>query len=202
MPEAHPVLARHLQAGGRDGVDGTRALTLHELRGWHLCQISAFAGTDDALRLHSRALGAPELPRDSRRVAAEGDARVCRLGAGRYLWTAPADAVMQRVARELDPAAGSLTPLSAARVRFMVEGPAAAQFLQRGIALDLHPAVFAVGHFAQTGLHHVPVLLERRGEARYELQVPTTWAVSVWEWLTDAALPFGYDIGVDTAPGL
>jgi sarcosine oxidase gamma subunit len=59
-----------------------------------------------------------------------------------------------------------------------------------------------VGHFAQTGLHHVPVLLERRGEARYELQVPTTWAVSVWEWLTDAALPFGYDIGVDTAPGL
>jgi sarcosine oxidase gamma subunit len=48
-----------------------------------------------------------------------------------------------------------------------------------------------VGHFAQTALHHVPVLLERSADLRYELQVPTTWAVSVWEWLSDAALPFG-----------
>ena len=63
--------------------------------------------------------------------------------------------------------------------------------LQRGIALDLHPPVFAVGHFAQTALHHVPVLLERSADLRYELQVPTTWAVSVWEWLSDAVLPFG-----------
>ena len=50
MPERHSVLESHLQAGGRDGVDGARSLRLAELRGWHLCQLAAFAGTDAALR--------------------------------------------------------------------------------------------------------------------------------------------------------
>jgi sarcosine oxidase subunit gamma len=167
---------------------------LGELRGWHLCQLAAFAGTDDALRAQVRAFGVPGLPRDNQRVTREGDTRLYRLGPARYLWAASSGELMQRVARELDPAAGCLTVLSGARVRLLVEGPAAAQLLQRGMALDLHPSVFAVGHFAQTALDHVPVLLERTAELRYALQVPTTWAVSVWDWLSDAALPFGYDI--------
>jgi sarcosine oxidase subunit gamma len=191
MPERRSVLARHLGAGGREAVDGSRAIVLGELRGWHLCQLAAFAGTDDALRAQVHSLGVPGLPRDSQRVTTAGDTRLYRLGPARYLWAASSDELMQRVARELDPLTGSLTFLSGARVRLLVEGPAAALLLQRGIALDLHPPVFAVGHFAQTALHHVPVLLERSADLRYELQVPTTWAVSVWEWLSDAALPFG-----------
>ena len=194
MPERRSVLARHLALGGRDGVDGRRALVLGELHGWHLCQLSAFAGTDDALRAQLNAFGAHELPLDSRRVSVSGDARFYRLGPARYLWAASSDALMQQVARELDPSTGALTRLSGARVRLLIEGPAATQLLQGGIALDLHPSVFGVGHFAQTALHHMPVLLERTAELRYALQVPTTWAVSVWEWLSDAALPFGYDI--------
>jgi heterotetrameric sarcosine oxidase gamma subunit len=194
MPERRSVLARQLARGGRDGVDGRRALVLGELRGWHLYQLSAFAGTDDALRAQLNAFGVHELPQDSRRVTFAGDARLYRLGPARYLWAASSGELMRRVARELDPAAGCLTVLSGARVRLLVEGSAAAQLLQRGIALDLHPSVFAVGHFAQTALDHVPVLLERTAELSYAVQVPTTWAVSVWEWLSDAALPFGYDV--------
>lgn len=200
MPERHSVLESHLQAGGRDGVDGARSLRLAELRGWHLCQLAAFAGTDDALRAQLQALAIPALPQDSLMSIADGESRFRRLAPGRYLWTAATDAAMQRVMRELDPAAGCVTLLSAARLRLVVEGSTARELLSRGIALDLHPAVFAVGQFAQTGLHHIPVLLERVGEQRYELYVPTTWAVSVWEWLIDAALPFGYDIGIETAP--
>jgi sarcosine oxidase subunit gamma len=109
---------------------------------------------------------------------------------------------MQHVAQELDPAIGSVTLLSTARVRLAVEGPRVQDALARGIALDLHPAVFAVGQFAQTGVHHVPVLLERVREQCFELQVPTTWAVSVWEWLTDAALPFGYHIATEPASAI
>lgn len=194
MPERRSVLARQLALGGRDGVDGRRALVLGELHGWHLCQLSAFAGTDDALRAQLHALGVPGLPRDNQRVTREGDARLYRLGPARYLWAASSGELMQRVARELDPSTGALTLFSGARVRLLIEGPAATQLLQGGIALDLHPSVFGVGHFAQTALHHMPVLLERTAELRYALQVPTTWAVSVWEWLSDAALPFGYDI--------
>ena len=194
MPERRSVLALQLAAGGRDGADGARALTLQELHGGYLCQLAGFGQADDALRAQLRALGIAGLPQDGRRSLVDAEGHFYRLGPARYLWAAASEGLMQRVARELDPAAGCLTPLSAARVRLVVEGGAAREVLERGIALDLHPTVFAVGHFAQTGLHHVPVLLERVGEQRYALYVPTTWAVSVWEWLADAALPFGYDI--------
>jgi hypothetical protein len=45
-----------------------------------------------------------------------------------------------------------------------------------------------------TGLHHTPVLLLRSAQNRYEIFALRTFALSVWEWLTDAALPWGYDI--------
>jgi methylglutamate dehydrogenase subunit D len=198
MAERQSVLEGQLHAAGRDGIGGQRSLRLAELRGWELCQIAGSARTDDALRAQLQALGLPCLPRESGRVVCAGEARFYRLSPARYLWLAPTDTLMQRTAQELDPATGSVTMLSSARVRLALEGPQARDVLARGIALDLHPAVFAVGHVAQTGLHHVPLLLERVGEQCFELQVPTTWAVSVWEWLRDAALPFGYDIVVES----
>jgi hypothetical protein len=60
-------------------VDGSRAIVLGELRGWHLCQLAAFAGADDALRAQVHSLGVPGLPRDSQRVTTAGDTRLYRL---------------------------------------------------------------------------------------------------------------------------
>ena len=51
-----------------------------------------------------------------------------------------------------------------------------------------------VGQFALTGLHHTPVLVLRAAEDRYEIFAMRSFALSVWEWLTDAALPLGYDV--------
>ena len=69
--------------------------------------------------------------------------------------------------------------------------------LAKGISIDLHPSVFPIGAFAQTRLHHTAILLERSGDIRFELYVLRTFAVSIWEWLIDAALPFGYDTSVE-----
>ena len=63
----------------------------------------------------------------------------------------------------------------------------------QGIPLDLHLDVFREGQFALTGLHHTPVLLLPAPD-RYEIFAMRSFALSVWEWLTDAALEFGYDI--------
>jgi kynureninase len=46
---------------------------------------------------------------------------------------------------------------------------------------------------ALTGLHHTPIMILRSGESRYELYVMRTFALCTWEWLIDAALPFGYE---------
>ena len=87
-----------------------------------------------------------------------------------------------------------MTPLSHSRTRITVEGPSAWELLAKGIPLDLHWEVFRQGQFALTGLHHTPVLLLHSAANRYEIFAMRTFALSVWEWLTDAALPWGYDI--------
>ena len=69
--------------------------------------------------------------------------------------------------------------------------------LRRAPCSDLHPSVFRVGDFAQTALHHTGILLERCAESRYELFASRTYSASIWEWIIDAALPFGYDVRVE-----
>jgi sarcosine oxidase gamma subunit len=37
-------------------------------------------------------------------------------------------------------------------------------------------------------------MIHRSGDNRYDLYVMRTFALWAWEWLTDAALPYGYEI--------
>ena len=118
---------------------------------------------------------------------------------GQY-WVISSDAP---IARELQsgvsPAAGTATPLSHGYVRLAVCGSGWCDLLSKGISVDLHPDVLRLGDFVQTGLHHIELLLQRTGENRVELYVPRSFAVSIWEWLTDAALPLGYDLRQEEA---
>ncbi len=51
---------------------------------------------------------------------------------------------------------------------------------------------FPVGSVALTGVHHTPILLYRTTENRFEIFAMRTFALTVFEWLSDAALEFGY----------
>jgi methylglutamate dehydrogenase subunit D len=92
------------------------------------------------------------------------------------------------------PEIGAVASLSHSRTRLFIGGPAARLVLSTGIALDLHPDSFPVGAFALTGVHHTPVFLHRAASDRYQLYVLRTFVEWVWEWLPDAALPFGYKV--------
>jgi hypothetical protein len=92
---------------------------------------------------------------------------------------------------------GGLRPAATQWVRLRITGPTARDVLAKGISLDLHPKVFQIGRGAHTGLHHTGVFLERVEDESYEIYVPRTYAESIWEWLSDAALPFGYDVAVE-----
>ena len=94
------------------------------------------------------------------------------------------------------PAIGSVTALSHSRTCIWIEGSHSREVLATGIALDLDPAVFPPNSFALTGLHHTPVMVLRSDATRFELYVLRTFAVWTWEWLTDAALPYGYEVDV------
>ncbi len=197
MFEWHSVLARSLKCGGRDGGSGDRRLRLSEVRGWHLAQLAVFADHRGEFEEHVRACCGAGLPVELYRVVSSGESRLIRITQHQYWWIAVRGDSMLRLARELPAAAGTVTMLSAGRVRLRITGPQARDVLAKGISLDLHPAVFQVGRGAQTGLHHTGVFLERVGDDSYEIYVPRTYAESIWEWLIDAALPFGYDVAIE-----
>jgi methylglutamate dehydrogenase subunit D len=83
-----------------------------------------------------------------------------------------------------------LTPLSHSRTRIFIEGAHAREVLSKGIPLDFYPTVFKPGMFAMTGIHHTPVLVHCVSDHRFEIYALRTFALSVYDWLTDAALEF------------
>jgi len=201
MFEWHSALAGPLKAGGRDGARGGRRLRLTEVRGWHLAQLAVFAGHQGEFQERVRASSGADLPVEMYRGVTHADSHLVRITQHQYWWISAGSTSMLRLARELPASAGTVTVLSASRVRIRITGPKARDVLAQGIALDLHPAAFQLGRSAQTGLHHTGVFLERVGDDSYEIYVQRTYAEWIWDWLIDAALPFGYDtVAEEPAP--
>jgi sarcosine oxidase subunit gamma len=155
-------------------------LTLGEVRNFTLTQV-AVLGSETGL---NELLGA--VPQANNRAIESRGRMVFRTGPQTFWFVGPEnDDLAATVAGK-----AIVTPLSSSRTRISIEGRAARDVLRKGIPIDLHEAVFQPGTFAQTGLHHTPVLLHCTAEHRFELYAMRTFALNVWEWLEDAALEF------------
>jgi methylglutamate dehydrogenase subunit D len=120
-------------------------------------------------------------------VALHGDGyTVMRTGASQFWFVGPEN---ENLAERLRGQA-ILTPLSHSRTRLFLEGAPARDVLAKGVPLDFHPAVFKPGMFAMTGIHHTPVLIHCVHADRFEIYALRTFAMSVYDWLTDAALEY------------
>jgi methylglutamate dehydrogenase subunit D len=195
MLERQSAIAYALAKGGHDGADGQRRLTLGEQRGWSLIQLAAFATTLAQLEQAAAPLLGAALPTRVGEAIGAGQRQLLKTGPEEFWVLGPAtDDLAARLQAAVDPSTGAVTPLSHSRTRIIVEGAPARELLIQGIPLDLHSDVFRLGQFALTGLHHTPVLLLRSAQDRYEIFAMRTFALSVWEWLTDAALPWGYEV--------
>ena len=84
-----------------------------------------------------------------------------------------------------------VTPLSSGRARFLLEGEKARALLASCAAIDFSAPKFGVGAVAMTGIHHTPVLIHCVSENSFHLYVMRSFALSTWEWLTDAAPGLG-----------
>jgi sarcosine oxidase subunit gamma len=202
MAEAVSALASVLAAGGRDGADGARALRLIEMRGLQLVQLGVFAGCERDFAAAVESFLGVALPSAGGQPAevshpAQGWVRVYRTAADQYWVCSRNRGLAAALAATIAPDVGTVTALSCGRVRLGVEGPQARAVLETLVPIDLHPEVFRVGDCAQTGVHHLAVLLERTGGERFELVALRTFALTLWELLADAALRYGYDIEVE-----
>lgn len=195
MLERKSALVGALQSGGRNGATGQRRLRIGETRGWNLLQVAAFPATLEELEQAVRPLLGGDLPTRLGKAISVNGRRLLKTGPEQF-W------IITRASEDLTTAfqaavtqdIGTVTPLSHSRTCIFVEGLSARELLATGIALDLHPDAFQLDSFALTGLHHTPIMIHRSGDNRYELYVMRTFALWAWEWLTDAALPYGYEI--------
>ena len=53
--------------------------------------------------------------------------------------------------------------------------------------IDFSKAAFGVNAFAQTGIHHTPVLIHALPDGVYHIYGLRSFAQNLWDWLVDAA---------------
>jgi len=168
LAHAKPYSSAHLKIG--------------EARGFSLTQVAGFS---PALE-HAITPTAGALPTSATQAVTSNGRTIFRTGPLQLWFVGPEQ---DDLARKL-AGHGIVTPLSHSRTRIFIEGAPAREVLMKGIAIDLHAAVFTPGMFAQTGLHHTPVLLHCVSANRFELYAMRTFAENIWEWVTDAALEY------------
>jgi methylglutamate dehydrogenase subunit D len=158
-----------------------------ESRGWALVQAAAFNSTHAEFRQAMRRSLGGDLPSTIGEVFHVNGRQLLKTGAEQYwIITRDTDDVVPGLQQAIAAQVGAITSLSHSRTCIFIEGPHAAAVLAKGVPLDFHPEVFRVDHFALTGIHHTPVLIHRTAEDRYDIYALRTYAMTVWEWLTDA----------------
>lgn len=195
MLERRSAIASGLAAGGRAPL-GITGCHLGEVAGFGLLQVAGFRKTmGEVERVVGTACGCI-VPRRLSDTVRAGDLTVLRTGPEQLWIVGPAErlGVEEAIRTGIGPTVGAVTPLSHSRTRIFIEGEMSRDVLAKGIPLDLHADVFAVGEAALTGLDHTPVLLHRVAADRYEIYAMRTFALTVWEWLADAALQYGYEV--------
>lgn len=125
------------------------------------------------------------------RCVTAGDRTVARLGPDEWLLTGP-EADTEAMAAEIGAAlAGrfhALIDVSHRNVALEVSGPGAADILNSGCPLDLHPSAFPPGSGTRTLLGKAEIVLLRPGEAPvFRVECWRSFATYVHGFLTEAA---------------
>ncbi len=91
---------------------------------------------------------------------------------------------------DLPPEHGAVLDMRQSRCWLRIGGERAETLLNHFLPLDLSPAVFGAGTVASTAFHHVGVTLWR-DDAGYNLLLPRSSAVSLWELMSESARQYG-----------
>jgi heterotetrameric sarcosine oxidase gamma subunit len=105
-----------------------------------------------------------------------------------------ADGELYRELKAMLGGLASCSDQSHGRIILRIAGPRARALLAKGTPVDLHPSVFGPGKSAVTQMAHVGVHLAQTASDEFELSVFRGFAESFWEWLTEQAEAFGYQV--------
>lgn len=136
--------------------------------------------------------------------AGQGEATAKALSAFEVHWAGPdqyfvlaegrGEGALYREVKAAVGDAASVSDQSHGRIIIRISGAKARNVLAKGTPVDLHPDHFPVGKSALTQMAHVGVHLTRVDEDAYDLSVFRGFAESFWEWITEQAEEFGYQV--------
>lgn len=166
---------RQSRLGLSEGVPGIGLCVLHPLS---LVQVLARKGGAKAVET-----GFAELH----------SVRVMQAGPGQYYVqaTGRAEGILATELKKKLRASASVVDQSHGRVVIRITGAKSRTVLSKGMPLDLHPDVFAVGQSAQTQMAHVGVHITRTDKDEFEISVFRGFSESLWGWLCAASSEFG-----------
>ena len=154
-------------------------LNIAERPGFTLTQV---AGLTPDFEARLAAITGP-LPETVAKAQANGERTLFRIGPAQFSIVGPeTDDIAARLQGQC-----AVTPLSSSRVRVALEGAPARDVLAKLMSVDWDRSVFTPGSVALTGLHHTPVTVHCTGENAFDIYVMRTFALDVWEAVTDAA---------------
>jgi sarcosine oxidase subunit gamma len=143
----------------------------------------------DRLILRGAAASFPlRLPECVGTVADHGGCACLCLGPDEWLLLAPPGLDDLARLRAFDGPSGVAIDIGHRQVALTVTGPDAAVVLNTGCLLDLHPTVFAPGRCTRTILGRAEIVLWRRAEDSFHLEVARSFTAYVEALLREAAL--------------
>ncbi|MEO3430395.1 sarcosine oxidase subunit gamma family protein [Pelagibius sp. CAU 1746] len=173
---------------------GEAGVTLTERKLISLVQVAAWPETAEQVEGIIASLVGCAPPQGPSGSSGGAGGAILALSPGRWLVESSDPRLAQQLCGQIPPALGAVTDLSHARIAIRIAGPKAAWVLAKGFALDLHPEAFPPLKVAQSAAHEMGVILRRLGTESFDLYVYRGFALSFWEWLTEAAAETGYRV--------
>lgn len=194
MPDAISPLRGHNEARVVRRASDEPGVTLTERRLVSLVQVAAWPETAEQVEGILASLLGCAPPQGPSGSSGDAGGAILAIAPGRWLVESREPRLAQQLAEQIPPTLGAVTDLSHARIAIRVAGPEAVWVLNKGLALDLAPGAFAPMKVAQTAIHEVGVIVRRLSAGTFDLYVYRGFALSFWDWLTEAAAETGYRV--------
>lgn len=193
MPELRSALTGHLRPG-RFGAAGDAPLVLSERPLGVLVQLAGWRDSfEDAASPLLAGLGFEGFGSFDR-AQISPKALAFRIAPERVLLRLQA-ADWAAIEGGIDPARTPFLDLSHSRTLLRVAGAQAPDLLARLMPIDFDAQDFTPGRFVQSGIHTVSVLVHRDDDEAdapvFDIYMPRSFAVSLWDFITQAAMPLG-----------
>jgi methylglutamate dehydrogenase subunit D len=188
MSELYPL--SHLAVPGAGRPVGTdSAITLAERRPGSIAEFAFW----DAGTPIPKSIVPGSQPEPNRAVTTPGHVFLS-VAPGRYMAIGQDSGLAERLEAAIPITDGTVVDLTHGRAGLRVTGVPAADLLQKGLSFDLNIDAFPPMAATNGGLHHMSVTVIRLDADVFDVFVMTSLAGSLWDWVTDAAVEYGWQV--------